>query len=181
MMSALQKLVDNGLSDAALIDLLYDLVEIDYTMDPFDDNDDRQCCIALLYDRLLGPRNDPSGYAVVGINVNTPSADYLVYNEDDANDACKMCIEETLWAFCPSFLNQMTGISQTVFEALLPQCEDANDAVRSIIDGSCGIDAFVEAAVGAETNGRGHFLACYDHEERELSVEGGYYYLYKTD
>lgn len=51
-------------------------------------------------------------------------------------------------------------------------CEDANDTIRALIDNSCGLDDFVEAAISAD--GRGHFLNSYDSNEYE--VDGFFIY-----
>ena len=177
MMTALQTLVDNGASDFAIIALLNDII----AEDSFEKDDDKRCCIALLYEREQGTHDDPDCYSVESaINIiYTPSAEYLVLDDDEADAACREYIKDSLWAFNPSFLAGETGIDQSVFEALASQCEDANPALRSIINGSCGFDDFVKTAIS--TDGRGHFLSMYDGEECELSVNGAEYYLNRTN
>ncbi len=88
------------------------------------------------------------------------SEDYLVYTDEEADEAVREAIEESLWAFIPSFLSAHTGVDEEVFVALAGRCEENNDSYKRMIK---DFDAFVEQAVSAD--GRGHFLARYDHEE----------------
>lgn len=88
------------------------------------------------------------------------SEDYLVLTDEEADEAVREEIEEMVWAFTPSFLSAHTGVNEAVFEALADRCEDNNDSFKSMIK---DFDAFVEDAVRGD--GRGHFLAQYDHEE----------------
>lgn len=176
MMNALQMLLDNGCTEGTMEVLLNDLLSVDN----FDDGDDKRCCIAMLYDYEQGDKDDLSDYSVsYGVIVDGPCGEYLVLDDDEANAACRERIEDSLWAFNASFLSGETGIDQSVFEALADKCEGANDAVRSIIVGSCGLDDFVETAM--LTDGRGHFLSGYDGEEREVSAGSDTFYLYRTD
>ena len=88
------------------------------------------------------------------------SEDYLVLTDEEADEAVREEIEEMVWAFTPSFLSAHTGVDEEVFVALADRCEANNDSFKRMIK---DFDAFVEDAVGAD--GRGHFLAGYDHEE----------------
>ena len=88
------------------------------------------------------------------------SEDYLVLTDEEADEAVREEIEESLWAFTPSFLSAHTDVDEEVFVALADRCEANNDSFKRMIK---DFDAFVEQAVGAD--GRGHFLAGYDHEE----------------
>ena len=88
------------------------------------------------------------------------SEDYLVYTDEEADEAVREAIEESLWAFTPSFLSWHTGVDEEVFVALSGRCEYNNDSYKRMIK---DFDAFVDDAVSAD--GRGHFLAGYDHEE----------------
>ena len=63
-------------------------------------------------------------------------------------------------------------IDEKVFEKLQESCETSNDAILTLIK---DFNRFVEDAV--YTDGRGHFLASYDHEEHEQ----GDFYLYRTN
>ena len=176
-MDALQTLVDNGLSDDALNTVLDDLL----VGDSFDDEDDRRCCVALKWSRDHGNNYSPEDCTHEHDDtVSVGGAEYRVLTDDEADEAAAEYVKDSLWAFNASFLSGETGIDDSVFVALAEQCEGCNDAVRSIVDGSCGIDSFVESAVGAD--GRGHFLNHYDGEENEFCTDDNdYWYLYRTN
>jgi len=86
--------------------------------------------------------------------------DYLVLTDEEADEAVREEIEEMVWAFTPSFLSSHTGVDEEVFVLLSDRCESNNDSFKRMIK---DFDAFVEDAVSCD--GRGHFLAQYDHEE----------------
>ena len=102
--------------------------------------------------------------------------DYLVYADEDADEAVREEIEESLWAFTPSFLSAHTGVDEEVFVALADRCEVNNDSYKRMIK---DFDAFVDDAVACD--GRGHFLAPYDHEENEITFNGITYYIYRRN
>ncbi len=104
------------------------------------------------------------------------SEDYLVLTDEEADEAVREDIEEMVWAFTPSFLSAHTGVDEEVFEALADRCEDNNDSYKRMIK---DFDAFVEDAVSSD--GRGHFLAQYDHEENEITFNGITYYIYRRN
>jgi hypothetical protein len=97
--------------------------------------------------------------------------DYLVLDDSEADEKCAEYIKDSLWAFNADFLAGETGIDSEVFEAIHAndRCEDNNAAMLSIIEGTCGIDSFIESAIGAD--GRGHFLVGYDFNEHEINVD----------
>ena len=92
------------------------------------------------------------------------SEDYLVLTDEEADEAVREAIEESLWAFTPSFLSAHTGVDEEAFVALADRCEDNNGSYKRMIK---DFDASVDDAVGAD--GRGHFLASYDHEEHHCN------------
>jgi len=104
------------------------------------------------------------------------SEDYLVLTDEEADEAVREDIEEMVWAFTPSFLSAHTGVDEEVFEALADRCEGNNESFKRMIK---DFDAFVEQAVSAD--GRGHFLAQYDHEENEITFNGITYYIYRRN
>lgn len=175
MMTALQTLIDNGCSEDAIEALLNDAIK----GDSFEDDDDKRCCIAMLFDYNQGDHDEPSDYAVYhGEIVEGPRGEYLVLDDCEADAACKERIEDSLWSFSPGFLAGETGIDASVFAAIANKGEDSNDAVRSIIVGSCGLDGFVETVTGL---GRGPYLSGWDDEEYEVSVDGVEYYVYRMN
>ena len=96
---------------------------------------------------------------------NYIGTDYLVYTDEEADDAVREYIEETVWAFSPSFLQAHTGVdSNTIMQIQNTQLDSPNEVLTAMIK---DFDAFVEDAVRCD--GRGHFLATYDHEENYVS------------
>ena len=105
--------------------------------------------------------------------------EYMVLSEQERNEKVKEYIQETLWAFIPSFLAEETGLPKEVFRALSEKYESGNDAILALVEKTCGLDAFVKAAV--EADGYGHFLAFYDGEEEKVTVEGEDYFIYRIN
>ena len=104
---------------------------------------------------------------------------YIVCTDEEADARASEYIRESLWAFNTSFLAGQTSLPEEVFSALQPQCESANDAVRRLIESTCGLNSFVEAAIGAD--GRGNFVASYDHEEHEVQIGTHTFYIYRLN
>ena len=100
--------------------------------------------------------------------------EYLVLTDDEAECFASDYIKDSLWAFNPSFIATLTGLPEVIYEALQPQCEDANEAVLKLVEMTCTLEHFVGVAIGAD--GRGHFLSTYDGEEHEV----GEYFIYRT-
>jgi hypothetical protein len=105
--------------------------------------------------------------------------EYMVLSEQERNEKVKEYIQETLWAFIPSFLAEETGLPEEVFRALSEKYESGNDAILALVEKTCGLDAFVKAAV--EADGYGHFLASYDGKEGKVTVEGEDYFIYRIN
>ena len=106
------------------------------------------------------------------------SDEYLVLTDDEANEKVYEEIENSLWAFNAEFIIEMTGLNSGVKSLRTMQensCEDCNDFIRAIIDGTCGMECFVESAI--ESDGRGHFISYYDGEENE----NGEYFIYRIN
>ena len=118
--------------------------------------------------------NDSPDYddAYTGIS----NGDYLVLTDEEAEEAVREDIDGMVWAFNPSFLSVHTGVDEYVFESLVDNCEANNDSYKAMIK---DFDYFVEEAV--RTDGRGHFLASYDHEENEITFNGITYYIYRRN
>ena len=111
--------------------------------------------------------------------VESEAGEYKVLTEDEADAEVRDYIEDILWAFNPSFLAGETGIDEEVFKPLSNLCESANPAIKAIIDGTCGLDSFVEAAISAD--GRGHFLSHYDGVEEDIRVGEEYFLIYRIN
>lgn len=95
--------------------------------------------------------------------------EYIVATDEEADAAARECIAESLWAFRPEFLEIYVpnGMGADMLKIIQEaSCENCNGAIRAMVDiGPQGFDALVEDAIGAD--GRGHFLASYDHEENK--------------
>ena len=109
------------------------------------------------------------------------SEHYLVYTDEEADEAVREHIEEMVWAFTPSFLRTHTGLTIDAIAKLQEMCEDANEPLKAMIK---DFDHFVNDAVNCD--GRGHFLAGYDHEENEISFHvlcrsSTTYYIYRRN
>lgn len=110
--------------------------------------------------------------------------EYLVFTDEEADEATAAEIKESLWAFNPDFILRHTKVynettdreDQAIIEALREVqsriCETANALVMALIE---DLDAFISDAVDAD--GRGHFLARYDGEE----IESGEFYIYRIN
>ena len=107
--------------------------------------------------------------------------DYLVYTDEEADEAVREYIEETVWAFNPSFLQAHTGVSSDIIKEMQEKMSpSANQAITAMIK---DFDHFVEDAVRCD--GRGHFLAQYDHEENYVTFQNGLfedvtYFIYRV-
>jgi len=106
---------------------------------------------------------------------------HIICTDEEADKLAYENIVNSLWAFYPSFLAGETGLPEEVFVALVEnqQYDDNNYAVTSLIEATCGLDKFVESAIG--TDGRGHYIAHYDHNENEVSVGDTTFYIYKVN
>ena len=106
--------------------------------------------------------------------------DYLVLTDSEADEKVKEYVENTLWAFSPTFLSSVTGVDESVFEAIQDNggFEENNEAIKSILDATnTSIEEVAEEAI--RWDGRGHFLDRYSGEEIEVYVDGEYYYCYR--
>lgn len=90
----------------------------------------------------------------------------IAMNDEQADEACYEYIENTIWAFNPYFLEQMTDVPAEMFEAVQDKCESINEALQILVERTCGMQDFVDQAIAED--GRGHFLSGYDGEEIEL-------------
>lgn len=108
--------------------------------------------------------------------------DYLVLNDEEANEKAKEYILNSLWAFTPSFLSNRTGLDREVFEAIQSngKCEGNNDTMLNIVEKLDDLDGFVQSAISAD--GRGHFIGSYDgHEAEEITPNGETFYIYRIN
>mgnify|MGYP003387258810 CR=1 FL=1 len=104
--------------------------------------------------------------------------DWLVCTDEEADEAATDYIRESLWAFRPEFLAGETGLDAEMFAFASDKCEGANPAILRTVEATCGLESFVQSAIGAD--GRGHFLAGYDGNEVEETIDGVDFYLYRV-
>lgn len=104
--------------------------------------------------------------------------EYLVLTDDEADEACTESIKESLYAFKPSFLVYylVDGMTEKALQAIQELCEDANEPLQALI---VDMGHLVNDAVSSD--GRGHFLAHYDSEENEETIDGVTYYIYRVN
>lgn len=112
------------------------------------------------------------------------SWEYQVMTDEEADEAARADILESLWAFRPEFiLSHMhdhgpTSVreDEAICKALRIMqeelCESATPIIRALI---ADLDDFVSNAIQAD--GRGHFISRYDGEEIEL----GEFYAYRQN
>lgn len=122
-------------------------------------------------DDLTLKRHDHYGLEVYSLG----SKEYAIGTDDEATDAARANIKDSLWAFNPSFLAGFCDLPECVFEALQPECEGANDAVLSLVEKSGKFEDFADEAISAD--GRGHFMSSYDGNENEE----GEFYIYRLN
>tara|TARA_A100001011_G_C14115591_1_gene758940 strand:+ start:299 stop:760 length:462 start_codon:yes stop_codon:yes gene_type:complete len=102
--------------------------------------------------------------------------EFLVLTDEEAEEQASDYIKNSVWAFNSSFLSSHTGIREDVFKLLSDKCEDSNDAVLSMIK---DFDSFVRDAISSD--GRGHFIATYDHGEYVEEINNTEYFIYRTN
>lgn len=106
-------------------------------------------------------------------------SEFSVMTEESREEEIENYISESIWAFNPWFLADMTGLPQEVFECLSEKCEGSNDVILELVEKTCGLDEFTECAVGID--GYGHFLSQYDGEEYEIKINRTTYYIYRNN
>jgi hypothetical protein len=111
-----------------------------------------------------------------GENFHYGDKEYLVLTDKEADQKAEEYIKDSVWAFNSSFLASHTGIDESVFKLLSEKCEDSNDAILSMIK---DFDDFVGDAISSD--GRGHFVANYDHDESIEEVNNTEYFIYRTN
>ncbi len=116
----------------------------------------------------IEPSWEANSYTVDG-------GEYLVLTDSEADDRAAEYIKDSLWAFNADFLSDVTNLDASIFTALQPQCESANEAVTALVKATCGLDSFIKAAISAD--GRGHFMSSYDGEENG----SGEYFIYRIN
>ena len=102
--------------------------------------------------------------------------DYLVYTDDEADEAVYNYIDESVCFFRSDFIAAHAEVDEEVIKKLQELHENSNNAIKSLIK---DFDHFVDDAICAD--GRGHFLSSYDGEENEQTINGNDYYIYRSN
>lgn len=162
LLESIQHICYNGITDDTYRIVLQEIID----SFGFEDLElDEQRGLVLLH--YLDGKVSPDDLYIDGDTISVGGDEYLVLTDEEASDQCYDRISDSLWSFKTHFLSSETGFDETIFEALKPQCEDANDAIKSLVNGSCGLYDLVQSAISCD--GRGHFLATYDGDEIEVS------------
>ncbi|CAK9074214.1 Modification methylase AgeI (M.AgeI) (Cytosine-specific methyltransferase AgeI) [Durusdinium trenchii] len=142
--------------------------------EPIDDDETRRAALAVLLECDL----DDVEEAAYGENTfEAEGGEFLVLDDEEAQEAAEEAIERDLWAFRPEFLAAYCpdGVDSEVLSAIQEaRCEDASEPFRGLVGDR--LDDLKADAIGAD--GRGHFLAHYDHDERETDC--GRFYVYRA-
>jgi len=96
MLNALDTLVDNGLSDEALNDVIENLLG----SEEIEDDDDKRCLIALAWDREQGNNTGPADVSVeYGDVIKIGGTEYRVLDDDGRETAWDESLENYLDEF----------------------------------------------------------------------------------
>jgi len=109
----------------------------------------------------------------------TNEGDYRVLSEEEADEAAKVDILDSLWAFRTDFISNFMIIetNPNVLKAIQQMqeslSEGANDIMKALVGDN--FETLVQAAISAD--GRGHFLSPYDGEENQVDQ----FFIYRTN
>ena len=109
--------------------------------------------------------------------------DYAIGTDEEADEAARNYIKNTLWAFDPGFILRQCELPNSMREMFTQwqgtQCECCNDDLEDIIERLCGLDDFADAAI--QSDGRGRFLGSYDDCENKVHSDllDEVYYVYR--
>lgn len=122
-------------------------------------------------------------YDCYGLKVFSANGEeYAIGNDEEADEAVKENIKNSLWAFNANFIidhskvKYSSELEKSLREMQSKLCESANDLVEALIK---DLDKFVEDAISAD--GRGRFLSSYDSEELEIEIEGEMFFAYRQN
>jgi hypothetical protein len=122
-------------------------------------------------------RVDKERYDSYGLKVfSAYGLEYAVGTDEQADQAVKQYIEDSVWSFRAEFIASHTKGGATngmikAISALQKDCESSNEDIKSLIE---DMDAFIEDAISSD--GRGSFLSSYDSNENEIVINGEYFY-----
>jgi uncharacterized protein with PIN domain len=109
------------------------------------------------------------------------SKEYLVLTDEEADVEVKEYIRESLWAFNLDFISRYCDaldnfrVKESLRKVQEQTCEDCNELVYALVKDN--FETVVNDAIMED--GRGHFLATYDSEETQTTVDGVEYFIYR--
>ena len=105
---------------------------------------------------------------------DTDEGEYMILDDEDANNLAGDNIVESLWAFNADFICQHTALPCDGAELIQAFQEEKHEGANAVIYGLIeDIPEFIDDAI--TTDGRGHFLNTYDGEETEF----GEWFIYR--
>ena len=108
--------------------------------------------------------------------------EFLVLNDDEADEAARDYILETVWAFNAEFIASHSREEldhhaiKAINEMQAKLCESANPIIKCLIK---DLDFFVKDAI--RVDGRGHFINSYDGEEHAIKIDEEWFYIYRIN
>ena len=141
---------------------------------PDDEDEERRAALGALLDVDLCEIDE---CAYDSDTLEADGAEWLVLTDEEATELANEAIERDLWAFRPEFLeNYMPdGVDASILQAIAEaKYEDASESFAAML-GEEGLESVKRDALASD--GRGHFLAQYDFEERE----SGEYFVFRVN
>lgn len=102
---------------------------------------------------------------------------YIVLTNEEADKKAYENIEKSVWSLRSDFIMKTCNLHINDAESLKNMqknmCEECNNFIKAMIEGTCGMKKFVETAV--KNCGREYFIATYDKQENVV----GDYFIYR--
>jgi len=133
---------------------------------------------------LLPDDIEPTSSTHAGLySFETLGGEYCLGDDEAATQAANAYIADSLWAFNAGFMSKALGMPEIEPLIAIAQdkgmCEDLNPALLAIATGGNRLERVCKEAILAD--GRGHFLAYYDGDEHEVTIDGQTLYIYRTN
>ncbi len=108
-------------------------------------------------------------YKHYGLNVyEVGNKTYALGTENQVDDAARLYIKDSLWAFNARFLENYIELPEHAIKHMQGLCEDCNDALLKLVGER--FEQLCDAAIASD--GVGHYLSSYDGETCDGSVVG---------
>lgn len=139
------------------------------------DFDKRQALAKYLEIELDEVEVDPWGHGIF----EAAGGEYRVLTDEEADEALRENIRESIWAFNPEFLRHYIADGALSAESLGLLMKDGYEDNNAPLLALVGTDFEQLCEDAAQADGRGHFLSGYDGEENE--TEDLSFYIYQTN